>query len=28
VATGRLGAERPLYREVPMFFAARTRRRP
>jgi ubiquinone/menaquinone biosynthesis C-methylase UbiE len=26
VATGRLGAERPLYREVPMFFAARTRR--
>src|SRR5262245_1694152 len=28
VATGRLGAERPLYREVPMFFAARTRRTP
>jgi SAM-dependent methyltransferase len=26
VATGRLGSERPLYREVPMFFAARTRR--
>jgi ubiquinone/menaquinone biosynthesis C-methylase UbiE len=26
VATGRLGAERPLYREVPMFLAARTRR--
>jgi SAM-dependent methyltransferase len=26
VAAGRLGAERPLYREVPIFFAARTRR--
>ncbi|HEY7071926.1 MAG TPA: methyltransferase domain-containing protein [Acidimicrobiales bacterium] len=26
VATGRLAAERPLYREVPIFFAARTRR--
>ncbi len=28
MATGRLGAERPLYREVPMFFAARTRHKP
>ena len=26
MATGRLAAERPLYREVPIFFAARTRR--
>ena len=28
MATGRLGTERPLYREVPMFFAARTRKAP